>query len=184
MREERIDAGTFLAKFVFPLFFVGVTFAGTIGLPLLGVIRGEMPTLAHACIGLVVMTSGVPYFVLYHFPLKQVWLGEKGLRISNCRSQVLVPYAAVESINQMTWVNMRYVIVTLATDTIFGNRFTFVPKEQKMPWPLSSGEDDCVIDLRRRIKAAGGSGLDEKTPATSVRPARSIMADDELDDPL
>lgn len=184
MREERIDSGTFLDKFVLPLVPIGFVLAGTLGVPFFEGIQGGPPSPAYAIIAFVILIIWLPFFTLYHIPLKQVWVGEHGLRISNFCNEIVVPYTAVESVHQMTQVNMRYVIVTLATDTTFGDRFTFVPKDQKMTWLLPSGEDDVVIDLRRRIEAPQELHFGKDASKPIDQTYRSVMADDELDGPF
>jgi len=104
------------------------------------------------------------------------------LRVSNFREVIDVSFKAIESITQMTQqINLRYVVVQLRDDTMFGRRFTFVPRSPKPPWPFSSGEDAVVIELRERVEAAQDARSGKPPHEPAGRSGRSIMADDELD---
>ena len=180
--EKRISGGTFFNKFVLPAIWIGFTLTWTIGVSFFVGIQHRPPSPAVGAIGLVVFVVGLFNFKRYHFPLKQVWRSAEGLRISNFGDSAVIPYGAIEAIVQRTEINLRYVILTMNIDTPFGRRFTFLPTNPRPCWPFSRGEDEVVVELRERVKAARKTTMAAKIRSgLAPRPGRSPMADDQLD---
>ena len=137
-------------------------------------------------IGLLLLGyGGLLYcFKINHFPLKQVWLLADGLRVSNYRDEVDVSFGSIASIVQKTNTNPCFIIIQLRNDTIFGRRFTFIPKDSPLVWFRPRSEDAIVAELRKRVEAAHQSRGGEKPNVPIGDSGRSIMADDELDGPF
>jgi hypothetical protein len=97
---------------------------------------------------------GVLYLAWWCLPLKQVVLAGNSLRISNFRSEVVVPLEAVERVTQSRLLG-RLVTLRLRTDTAFGDRITFLPNTR--PGLLFWREDELMGELRELagIKPAG-----------------------------
>lgn len=135
--------------------------------------------------GLGISVFSLALFATIHFQLKDVWISDRGLRVSSFRRETVVPYTAVESITEtilrLHW-DPGFVIVRLNEATPFGLQFTFVPKNAEIVWgwPAVAAEDDTVRLLRARVAAA----LGPKNRLNFADLERSIMADDELDRPF
>jgi hypothetical protein len=157
--ERRISPGsTFFMKFLFPPLWPGFLVvwvhlaSNDPKFP-----EAEKP-LVILIFPLVMFFGGLTDFVRYHFPLKRVWIVDGGLRVSDYRRTIDVPFRAIESITQLCNNNFRYITIRLREDTAFGRRFTMLPLKPRMTWPVPSGEDDIVFELRKLAKLGLGEG--------------------------
>ena len=171
-----ISGPTLYLKFIAPPLAVVLGIAGSIGVAFFASKAGAQGRLIGVS-SLCFMAPWVYPIVRYHFPLKEVWLGNDGLIVSNYRDQIDLPFGAIAGVTQLKRNRFRFVIVDLRDETIFGRRFTFVPLHRKICWPSSSSEDDVVIELRSRIESASR----RKQTQPISRPGWSIVTDDELD---
>jgi hypothetical protein len=82
--------------------------------------------------------------------IKRVVLDDDGLFVSNYRSEVRVPFAAIASVSQdlrnQRLGGGRTVMVRLRTETSFGRGFTFLSAEGP---PTAGREAEVVLELRR-----------------------------------
>ena len=137
-----------------------------------------------ACFGIVMFGCGLYHFIQYYFPLKLVWMSLHGLRVSNFRDEVIIPFETIEAVEQKPGHNPTYVVITLHVDTPFGRRFTFIPRNPRLRSPIYRGEDNVVVELWGRVEAARKVKVASSPSGVGSRPGRSPMADDELDGPL
>lgn len=182
---ERISGGTWFYKRLYPV--------------LAGLFAAIWTTLVVVSIwsGLGSWAGGVallcaPAFVIFCVYaeiqqaalLKDVDLGDGWLRISDSTTEITITLGAVETIAQAKVGNVRNrATVTLREPTIFGDRFTFMPKGAKRTPHFSVVFDDAVIvQLRRRVEAAQGDVAKPKSPGGPAQ--HSPMADNEMDGPL
>lgn len=184
--ENQINgAMTFLYKFFVPPVVLILVLAWTIEVAFVSGIQRRGPSPTMSLPGLLGLCGGLFYFIRYCFPLKEVWLGEYGLRVSNFRETVAVPFAAIDEVVQQTHGNPRFVVVTLQGGTPLGHRFTFLPKNSKAAyWPFSRGEDEVVVELRYQVEAARKRMGAKPSHQLDSRAGRSPMADAELDGPF
>jgi hypothetical protein len=103
-----------------------------------------------------IVLKGVVDLSRYHLPLKRVRMVEDGLLVSNSRTEIYIPFAAIENVSQLCEINFRYVVVRLREDTLYGRRFTFLPARPKPWWTF--GLDDVVIRLRQAVESGRASG--------------------------
>lgn len=117
-------------------------------------------------------------------PLKNVWLGEQGVRISNGWTEGFVPYESIASVRYTFSKNPRIVRVLIGRDdrSELGRGFDFVPKRSFIEWFIPFGPNAVVAELQQRIAEAQAQGK-KHAPATGPA-ARLVMADDELDGPI
>jgi hypothetical protein len=94
--------------------------------------------------------------------LKRVQLTDAGLRVSNYFAETDIPFRAIERISQNRWHHVRPVTVWLRTDSIFGDRITFVPAPR--PRLAFWREDEIVADLRA-LAHTGGARLHRPSAA-------------------
>ena len=173
--ELLITGETFVHKFVLPFLILG-------GVLVLGVVSAFNTELPNG-VFILFVTCGwsfgsLIWLIPYVFPLKQVWLGTYHFRISNFRTELVLPYSVVENIGYGLTRPPIYVVVRLREETIFGSRFTFISRARRS-WSFLPAVPDEVIEFRKRVKAAH----DPKSRPLVHPLGRSIMADDELDSP-
>ena len=144
---------TFFMKFIFPALWLGFLVAWTYGVYHDPKKKLDSDNPWFVLFPLAMVLGGIYYFVRYHLPLKKVWIVDGGLRVSNYRKETILPFGAIESVTQKWEINLRYIIVQLREDSIFGRRFTFLPARPKKAWPMGSGEDSIVLELRKLIKS-------------------------------
>ncbi len=182
--ECLISGSTFFLKIVVPAYFLGFSFCWLLGVGYSAIGKRETSAFLGGGYGLLIMAGCLRTFIRSHFPLKKVWVGDSGLRVSNFWTQIELPFAAIESITQLTESRLRHVIIELNQETSFGRRITFVPNISRTFWPFGFGEAEIVIDLRERVKAARRCNLGKKAAQPLAHSGRSVMADDELDGPF
>lgn len=183
--ELRISSGTWSYKHVYPIFMVLfvilwsslVVFSIWTHLSLWvgGVALLCAPGFVVACVYREVQQAAL---------LKDVYLGDRSIRVADSTTEVTIPLAAIEAITRAKINNMRNrATVILREPTDFGDRFTFMPKgARRVPNFTAVSDDAIVVELRRRVAAARGDIIKPIQPSSSA--ARSVMADDELDGPF
>lgn len=93
-------------------------------------------TLLHdSPVGYFIIGVGLLVVFLYSrylFPLKHVWLGSDYLIVSSYSRKIRIPFHSITSIKENKWFNPRHVVITLRSDTEFGQRIIFTPlRDQK-----------------------------------------------------
>lgn len=130
--------GTFFIRFIWPIFGLGSIPGFLISLiwwrpDRVGLIGGGFAAL-------VLMPA---YYWFVARPLRWVWAGVDGLRISDGLREVRVPYSAIEEVRGF-WYARDLVRVALKEPTAVGVRFTFIPRWR---W-LVLGDHPVVARLR------------------------------------
>jgi hypothetical protein len=100
-------------------------------------------------VALVVMPA---YHLLVARPLRWVWAGAGGLRISDGRRDVRVPYSAIEDVRGF-WYAPDLVRVVLKNTTPSGRRFLFMPTLRRS----LRGDHPVVARLRERAGLSGST---------------------------
>ena len=178
--ETLISSGTLVHKFILP----GMLLGGVLGFGVVSAFYAEpLVIIWIALVTFTGITGGLLCLLPYHVPLKQVWLGKNHFRITNLRTDLRLPYTAVESVGHCCLMQPRYVVVTLREETIYGRRFTFVPRHF-LAWSTSPAEAIEIVEFRGRVETAENNAIDSKLRPLLHFPGRSIMADDEFDGPL
>jgi hypothetical protein len=98
---------------------------------------------------LLVAAAALVYWQYVCRPLRWVWMGPDGLRVSNGLHEVRLPRSEVASVRP--WVGS-LVLITLQSESAVGKRFAFIPPLRF--WPF--GEHPVIAELRRW--AAGHDG--------------------------
>jgi hypothetical protein len=146
--EERLASrwGTFFIRFIWPIFGLG-------SIPgfLISLLWWRPDHVSHlvgaAVAALVVMPA---YYLLVARPLRWVWAGADGLRLSDGRREARVPYSAIEDVRGL-WYARDLVRVALRTTTPVGRRFLFIPASRRLLW----GGHPVVARLRERAGLSG-----------------------------
>jgi hypothetical protein len=144
--EERLANrwGTFFIRFIWPIFGLG-SIPGFL-ISLLWWRPDRVGLIGGGFAALVLMPA---YYWLVARPLRWVWAGADGLRISNGRREVRVPYSAIEDVRGF-WHARDLVRVVLKAPTAVGTRFIFIPRWR---W-LVRGDHPVVARLRERAGLA------------------------------
>ena len=115
---------------------------------------GDAGVVSSAFKWLLLALLAASLVVLFAFvvPLKRVRLGPDGLRISNFRREITVPFAAIARVRQNWLPTFRLVTLDLRTATPLGHRVVFMPAgaQRAAFWrPAYWQEDPMVAELRR-----------------------------------
>jgi hypothetical protein len=147
---------TALLKFVLPPIWIGLV--GYAGWQLWSnpdvLLEGDAGAAALAVRWLLLALVAASLVVLFAFvvPLKRVHLTPDGLRISNYRREVTVPFRAIARVRQNWLPTFRLVMLELRTDAALGRRVIFMPAgpPRMAFWRADYWrEDDLVSELRR-----------------------------------
>ena len=182
--DVQISAWTRLHKFVYPLLTYCFLIFWSMGTLAAAAQGGPLVILLVGCFDLYLLGGSLHGFARYQFVLKEVRLFPRGIRVSNFRDELFIPYEAIEDVTQLKLYNAaRLAVVVLNDETTFGRRFTFMPRDaMRFGWPSPMIEDSVVIELREPVEAARERNKAVKRPPSlDPRPGRSPMADDELD---
>ena len=76
---------------------------------------------------LVLLTASLAVLLAFVVPLKRVALTPDGLRISNYRREITVPFSAIARVRQNWLPTFRLVTVDLSSATPLGRRVIFMP---------------------------------------------------------
>lgn len=101
---------------------------------------------------LVLFAVGLMLAFAFVAPLKRVRLGRDGLRISNFRREITLPFAAIARVRQSWLPTFRVVTMDLRHESEFGRRIIFRPAGPRRMafWKADYGrEDDLVGELKR-----------------------------------
>lgn len=114
---------------------------------------------------LALLAASLVLVFAFAVPLKRVRLAPDGLRVSNYRREITIPFDAIASVRQNWLPTFRLVTLHLRTDTPFGRRLVFMPA---VPRPMAFWradywrEDALVRELRSLaglpMTAASGAG--------------------------
>jgi hypothetical protein len=138
--------GTFFIRLSWPILGLGSIPAFLISLFLGPSDRGFL--IGGGFAALVAMPA---YAWLVARPLRWVWAGADGLRVSDGRREVRVPYSSIEDVRGF-WYARDLVRVTLKAPTAVGSRFIFIPS-----WRWSTrGDHPVVARLRERAGIVAG----------------------------
>lgn len=130
--------GTAFIRFVWPVFFFG-----SIPGLLLAAHTLPLPELLAGALAITVLFPA--YYCLVARPLRFVWIGAAGLRVSSGRRDIRVPYTQIERIRGF-WYARDLVKVVLKEQTPVGRWFIFIPR-----FRLSLRGDHPVVNrLRER----------------------------------
>ncbi len=120
------------------------------------------------------------FYLMRYRPLKDVYLGVHGIRVTSRRSEIFIPYEGIKSLREIKSQNPRLVVVQLQQSTIHGRQFTFIPARSSIDLVWFWSESLVVKELRERMATA--QAVQNHKP--SGRVGRSVMADDERDGPF
>lgn len=132
--------GTFFIRFVWPVFGLGSIPGFLISLPWW---RPAGPEFILAALAALVLMPA--YYWLVCRPLRWVWAGPDGLRVSDGRRDVRLPYGEIQDVRG-SWYARNLVRVTLRTRTDIGRWFIFIPRFRL----IVRGDHPVVNHLRRR----------------------------------
>ena len=76
---------------------------------------------------IAVMIIFLFFSLRYSFPLKEVWLGHDHIIVKNFSQKITVPLYSIVSVKENKWFNPHFVVITLRSDTEFGQRIIFIP---------------------------------------------------------
>jgi hypothetical protein len=124
-----------------------------------GVKGGATPGTQWLFLGAFVV--GVLYLAWWCLPLKRAVLAGESVRISNFRSEIVVPVATIERVSQ-SWLLGRLITLRLRTDTPFGDRITFLPNTQR---GLAFWREDELIRELRELAGISPSGTHRSSAA-------------------
>jgi len=142
---------TFFLKFIFPPVWIGSFGAATVflwwtsGLP-------EGPPAAMKWLFLAIWVGGSALIWWTCVRLKRVRADEAFLYVSNYRTEVRIPLAALRLVSESGWVNTHPVTLKFSTPTPFGRRVVFMPKIRWFYWT----SHPVVAELRELSARAGG----------------------------
>jgi hypothetical protein len=105
-----------------------------------GATRGDQWTF------LVALVVGTVMLLYHTLPLKRAILTPTGLRVSNYREEVFIPFTDIQAVTQGRWLRARAVTVHLRTESALGDTITFMPSTRSRLafWR----EDEIVAELR------------------------------------
>jgi hypothetical protein len=133
--------GTFFIRFIWPIFGLGSIPGFLISL----IIWGAPDRVFLFGGGFAALVAMPAYHWLVARPLRWVWAGADGLRVSDGRREVRIPYSDIEDVRGF-WCARDLVRVALKAPTAVGYRFVFVPR-----WRWSRrGDHPVVARLRER----------------------------------
>ena len=141
---------TFFTKVVMPLAWISIFGAGTVAV---WIIDGTPVQMRYAF--LLAFLAGTTSFWFFAMPLKQVRVDGGNLYISNFREEISVPLSAVTGVSENRWINIHPVTIHLRTETAFGNKIVFMPK-QRLAFGWTS--HPVVNEIRQMAAAASGGG--------------------------
>jgi hypothetical protein len=140
---------TFFSKIVMPTVWVCVFGAVTAAVWMIDGTPAQMRLLF-----LLAFVVGAVSFWLFCVPLKQVRVDGGNLYVSNFRQEIAVPLAAIARVSENRWVNIHPVTIYLRTETAFGSKIMFMPK-QRLAFTWTSHP---VVNEIRQMAAAAASG--------------------------
>ena len=147
---------TALLKFVLPPIWIAlVGYAGwQLWADMDVLLEGDAGAAVLAVRWLLLALIAASLVVLFAFvlPLKRVHLTQDGLRISNYRREVTVPFRAIARVRQNWLPTFRLVMLELRADAELGRRVIFLPAgaPRMAFWRADYWrEDDLVSELRR-----------------------------------
>ncbi len=128
---------TLFAKFVLPVLWIGIFGAVTLAL-WLGFFWGSQtsgPPLPLKWTFLAVLLVGGTILLQTTARLKRVRIDGDSILISNYRIEIRVPLSDIVAVSENRALNHHPVTITLAHETVFGRRITFLPKLRLFfPW--------------------------------------------------
>jgi hypothetical protein len=142
MTEQLSSDATFVYKYVFPTFWIGLFGLGT----LLALV-GPTNNAANHAMGIplaLVWIVGSRFTLSICGALKRVHLDGDDLIVSNYIRQIAVPVGDIEDVRQNIGTKLRSITMQFRHDTPFGRRIVFMPK---VSFRLFS-EDKIVQRLR------------------------------------
>jgi hypothetical protein len=86
-------------------------------------------------------------------PLKRVRMDDRALYISNYRREIAVPLREVAEVTGVWWNRDRQVTIRLHSETEFGSKIVFMPKQRWLAW----GPHPVVAEIRSAVARATGA---------------------------
>jgi hypothetical protein len=142
---------TFWLKFVFPPLWVGGFGAGTLAFWMDRMSPAPPSAVKWVFLGAWLGGSALIWWTCCR--LKRVRVDEAYLHVSNFRTEVRIPLAALARISESRWVNPNVVTLEFRNPTPFGQRIAFIPKARWVGWFDSH---PVVAELRELSARAGG----------------------------
>ncbi len=143
---------TALLKFVLPPIWIGIVVYGVWQLwsnPEAVLVAREAGAASLVLRWLLVALVAASLLVLFAFvvPLKRVRLAPDGLRVSNYRREVTMPFRAVARVRQNWLPTFRLITLDLRTATALGRRVIFMPAgPQRMAfWRAEYRREDDLV---------------------------------------
>jgi hypothetical protein len=142
--EERLSNrwGTFFIRFVWPIFGLG-SIPGFV-ISLIWWTPDGMALIGGGFAVLVVMPA---YYWFVARPLRWVWAGPDGLRVSDGYREARIPYSGIAEVRGF-WYARDIVRVALKAPTTVGRRFMFIPTMRRS----RRGDHPVVARLRERVR--------------------------------
>jgi hypothetical protein len=141
---------TFFTKIVMPTVWISGFGAGSTAVWMMDGARAQV-----RLVFLLAFLAGGISFLLFCVPLKRVRVDGSNLYVSNYREEIPVPLAAVAAVSENRWINIHPVTIHLRTETAFGNKVVFMPK-QRLTFGWRS--HPVVNEIRQLVAAAAGGG--------------------------
>lgn len=142
--EERLANrwGTFFIRFIWPIFGLG-------SIPgfLISLIWWTPDRVFRIGGGFATLVAMPVYYWLVARPLRWVWAGADGLRVSDGRREVRISYSEIEEVRGF-WYARDLVRVALKAPTAIGRRFVFIPTMRRS----LRGDHPVVARLRERAR--------------------------------
>jgi hypothetical protein len=141
---------TFYSKVLFPIFCIG-----PLGVVALTLFSSPSPS-PVAWIVLSVVAVGALLLVWGPcIPLKRVRMDDRTLYISNFKTEIAVPLRDVAEVTEDYWTRDHQVTIRLHSDTAFGTKIVFIPKQRWFGWWWSS--HPVVGEIRGAVARATGA---------------------------
>jgi len=131
MRIKLSSNGTFIAKVLMPAGVIGLLSFVTIALfAKLGI---QPPTSGPDDGKWVLLVATIIVAALLYFSnmrLKEVWIDDEALYVSNFLREVRVDLRSVESVQRVGWGRQKHLMIRLERDCGFGRRVFYFPKRR------------------------------------------------------
>ena len=130
------SAQTFFMKLVFPILWISMFGAGTLGLwsgVLLGRAGAGAPTWMKWQF-LAIWVAGSAFILWSCASLKRVRIDREFLYNANDRREIMVPLRSVEAGTENRWINIHPVTVRFRVPTEFGQQIKFMPTVRFWGW--------------------------------------------------
>jgi hypothetical protein len=146
---------TFITKFFFPIFWITVFGFGTVALwaGKLTDRSGAPPPIEVKFAFLAIFVAGSVFISWTCVRLKEVRAEDCSLYVSNYLKEISVPVGMIKEISENRWISHRPVTIHFRSDTEFGRKITFMPKQ----WLIRLWKPHPVVGELQRLAGISGT---------------------------